>query len=457
MNKGVFIVVILILSLFCLPFIVSAASYTNVTVSEANNMIDSNPSLVVLDVRTQSEYDSGHIRKAKLIPVSELGGRLNELDKSSEILVYCKSGARSATASQILVDNGFLHVYNMLGGVTAWISAGYPVYVKYSSIQEAINNASEGSAIFVSSGIYYEHLVVNKTIGLVGEDSENTIVYGDGTQTVLNLAYHHANVTRFKIQNGTKGVYIFNNAYSCIINDCNIINNRIGVFVQDSDSNLIKGNIIFNNSEIGTKIFSTCDCTPVWENTVTDNELVGNSIGLLMVNSQLGMIYHNSFIDNVFQAYGSGNTTWDKPDKWDNGYPSGGNYWNDYTGVDLFSGPGQNLAGSDLIGDTQYVINKDNKDNYPLMGLWTREGKDVTVLSSTELTLLFQKVTSAGITTFKKNETGPNPPSGYKLAEKYHHIRTTAGYHGNIKIKISYEGLNMTQEEEEMGGCNDKP
>jgi len=303
LNKGASVVLILILSLFCLPFTISAGSYSNVAVSEANNLIDSNPSLVVLDVRTQSEYDSGHIRNAKLIPVSELGGRLNELDKTSEILVYCKSGARSATANQILVDNGFFHIYNMVEGVTAWISAGYPVYVKYSSIQEAVNNASEGDTIFVSSGIYYEHLVLNKTVRLVGEDSETTVVYGDGTQTVLKLINRDVNVTRFKIQNGTNGVYISDNADFCIINDCDIVNNRIGVFVEDSDSNLIKGNIIFNNSEQGIKIFASCDCEPVWENIVTDNELVGNSIGILLVNSQLGMIYHNCFINNLFQAW----------------------------------------------------------------------------------------------------------------------------------------------------------
>jgi len=132
-------------------------------------MIDSNPSLVILDVRNQSEYDSGHIRNAKLIPVFELEGRLGELNKSDEILVYCKLGGRSSTASQILVDNDFLYVYNMLGGVTAWMDEGYQVYVKYSLIQEAINNATEGDTIFVSSGTYHEHVVVNKTVNLVGK------------------------------------------------------------------------------------------------------------------------------------------------------------------------------------------------------------------------------------------------------------------------------------------------
>ena len=52
---------------------------------------------------------------------------------------------------------------------------------------------------------------------------------------------------------------------------------------------------------------------------------------------------------------------------WDDDYPSGGNYWSDYTGVDEYSGPYQNETGSDGIGDTPYVIDENNQDNYPFM------------------------------------------------------------------------------------------
>jgi len=56
---------------------------------------------------------------------------------------------------------------------------------------------------------------------------------------------------------------------------------------------------------------------------------------------------------------------------WDNGYPSGGNYWSDYNGTDLRKGPGQNVTGSDGIGDTPYIINTNNQDYYPLMMPWS--------------------------------------------------------------------------------------
>jgi len=103
----------------------SSIWYVDVNISEAKQMIESNPNLVILDVRTQEEYDSGHIENAVLIPVDDLPGRIGELDKERETLVYCMVGGRSVMASEILVTNGFKAVYNMLGGIRAWKIAGY--------------------------------------------------------------------------------------------------------------------------------------------------------------------------------------------------------------------------------------------------------------------------------------------------------------------------------------------
>jgi hypothetical protein len=74
------------------------------------------------------------------------------------------------------------------------------------------------------------------------------------------------------------------------------------------------------------------------------------------------------------------------PNVWDNGYPSGGNYWSDYNGTDLYSGPYQNVTGSDGIGDKPYVIYANNTDDYPLMGMFSdfsvATGVDVEVVSN---------------------------------------------------------------------------
>ena len=102
------------------------ATYTDVTVEEAQEIIDQQE-VVVLDVRTVEEYNSSHIPDALLIPVSELESRLDELNPSDRILVYCKSGVRSAKAAGILVDNGFTCVFNMEGGIIEWQAHSFPV------------------------------------------------------------------------------------------------------------------------------------------------------------------------------------------------------------------------------------------------------------------------------------------------------------------------------------------
>ncbi len=102
------------------------AQYTDVSVQQAKEMIDRGD-VFILDVRTQEEYDAGHIKNSTLIPLQVLDKRLNELPRDGKILVYCRSGSRSAQASQILVNNGFKEIYNMKGGIMDWTNAGYEV------------------------------------------------------------------------------------------------------------------------------------------------------------------------------------------------------------------------------------------------------------------------------------------------------------------------------------------
>ncbi|UCH02593.1 MAG: rhodanese-like domain-containing protein [Candidatus Bathyarchaeota archaeon] len=103
-----------------------SSNYINITVEQAKELIDTNPSLVVLDVRTEEEFLSEHIEGAKNIPVNDLVIRLTELNPNDEILVYCRKGNRSTQTAKILVQNGFLDFYHMDGGLVAWKQAGYP-------------------------------------------------------------------------------------------------------------------------------------------------------------------------------------------------------------------------------------------------------------------------------------------------------------------------------------------
>jgi len=112
-----------------LQFIVvrERATCRNVSVGEAKAMIDSTTSLLILDVSSEEEYAQGHLKGAVNIPISDLPRRIDELDVNSPVLVYCRTGRRSAQACSALVERGFTRVYNMEGGLVAWMSSGYPV------------------------------------------------------------------------------------------------------------------------------------------------------------------------------------------------------------------------------------------------------------------------------------------------------------------------------------------
>jgi len=86
-------------------------------------------SALVLDVREQGEYDSGHILNSKLVPLGKLRERIGELEKYRDkpILVVCRSGMRSASACALLGKQGFVQAYNLEGGVMAWQKASLPL------------------------------------------------------------------------------------------------------------------------------------------------------------------------------------------------------------------------------------------------------------------------------------------------------------------------------------------
>jgi rhodanese-related sulfurtransferase len=101
--------------------------YGDVSVMVALELIDENPDLVIVDVRTVAEFDDGHIDEAINIPVDEIVDRLDELDKDDELLVYCRTGNRSGRAVGILKDAGYTRIYHMHEGISVWIQQGYPV------------------------------------------------------------------------------------------------------------------------------------------------------------------------------------------------------------------------------------------------------------------------------------------------------------------------------------------
>ena len=104
--------------------ILGGMAYRDVQPAEALARYDEDPALFVLDVRTREEYASGHIPRARLIPVDELDHRLGELPpRDAAILVHCAAGGRSAAACQLLGRHGYTRLLNLVGGLHAWPGA----------------------------------------------------------------------------------------------------------------------------------------------------------------------------------------------------------------------------------------------------------------------------------------------------------------------------------------------
>jgi rhodanese-related sulfurtransferase len=104
--------------------------FNNVSVFEARRMLDERNLLKVhqiIDVRTGGEYAQSHIKDAILTPLLVLPERLDEIKKGKSVLVYCSNGNRSKIACEILSSKAYKHLFNMLGGIEAWIEKGYEI------------------------------------------------------------------------------------------------------------------------------------------------------------------------------------------------------------------------------------------------------------------------------------------------------------------------------------------
>lgn len=194
------------------------------------------------------------------------------------------------------------------------------------------------------------------------------------------------------------------------VTDNNISGNTADAISLDhsSSKNTVSGNNVNGNGAGGIALYSTSG------NTVSGNNAIGNGDGISLDSSSNNTIDHNNFINNTQQALLSGS----EPNAWDDGYPSGGNYWSNYTGFDSHSAPNQNETGSDGIGDTPYVIDANNTDHYPLMapiiafdaGTWNGTAYKINILSNSTVSNVQIDVANR---TVSFNVTGPESTLGF--------------------------------------------
>ena len=271
----------------------------------------------------------------------------------------------------------------------------------YPTIQEAINSANEGDIIFVKAGIYYENVVLNKSVSLFGEDRDATIIDVNKTGDVIWVRTDNVTISGFTIRNGDVlgwhagwGIYIRDSS-GVNISGNNVTGNKAGIGVEygeliESANCKIEDNIVNNNFE-GISLYRSNNCTITRNNvtdsyntgvylfassystiisnqiestlyygialsrssnnTISNNIITNNGEGIHLYDSSDNVFFQNNFISNQRQVFFKGineNNTWDA------GYPSGGNYWSDYT-----------CTGNPSDGSQPYIIDENNIDYYP--------------------------------------------------------------------------------------------
>jgi parallel beta-helix repeat protein len=267
----------------------------------------------------------------------------------------------------------------------------------YPTIQEAINakETLDGHTLLVYPGVYKENVFVNKTLTIEGQNRDTTIVESSNSSSsgyiVILVTSINTTIANLTIRGDNFGIYCFNGT------GCHIFGNKVvncvtaGILINAANNVLVKDNEVSNETLRGIYVYNSLG-TIVMDNkidkiigqsanttntykqlvygaidlensknsTIVDNDLTNSCSGVYFdVNATDSKIYHNNFINNTEPIINIGgkNTTWD------NGSSSGGNYWSDY----LTKYPNATEIDHMGIGNTPYVIDKENKDGYPLM------------------------------------------------------------------------------------------
>jgi len=261
-------------------------------------------------------------------------------------------------------------------------------YLASASLSTVLGNTITNGDIGVrieggSDNTFSENTITNiQTYGvsLFGESNNNTF----NGNTITNIRTYGVFSMNSKFNTFSANtireiretcVYLTDGSSNNYFSENTITNSATGVFlIYSSDNNTFFGNTIANSTYCGVTLRSS-------NNIVSGNTMINNALGVYL-DSMGNEIYHNNFINYNTPVSIASETTFAR---WDNGYPSGGNYWSDYTDVDGNSGPYQNITGvPDGIWDHPYVIMVDNVDRYPLTHEWHEAEQPLMTILSPE-------------------------------------------------------------------------
>jgi parallel beta-helix repeat protein len=245
----------------------------------------------------------------------------------------------------------------------------------FPTIQEAINAAQNGSTILVDSGVYYEHVTINKTLTLLGTDKEDTIIDGSNNGTIITVTADNVLINEFTVRNSSTdinadGILLENSSGSTISgntvalcggdgielddstndtvsdNIVSSIGNKVGILWGDgislgsSQNNTISHNLLTDSAWAGVNLLSSDD------NIISGNTIQNNNYGIIEALCDGNVHFSNDFLHNLVQEEVNTSTV-NSTGIWS--VDGRGNYWDDYTGLD--DGSGGRVAG-DGVGDT---------------------------------------------------------------------------------------------------------
>ena len=306
----------------------------------------------------------------------------------------------------LIMATAFCFSHLKLNSISA--DDSYPVNnrstgLSYPTIRSAIEapSTSDGNVIYVSKGIYVENITIYKSIILIGEDKDQTVIDGNQSGIVVLITAQGVLIRNFTVRNGITGIFvdhsnntrvIDNNVVYCISAssdfvqairvqysfNCLIQNNLVahnavtGILVTDSANFTVSKNRVFSNGNYGLNAnassYGVISYNDVAENghdgiglakgsrfcTIIGNNVTDNTINILIQESRDNNVYKNNIVGKLLGQLAA---VTNDPNQWDSGIE--GNYWSNYFGND---------TNYDGIGDSSYSINANNTDHFPLLG-----------------------------------------------------------------------------------------
>ncbi|MCD6207322.1 MAG: right-handed parallel beta-helix repeat-containing protein, partial [Methanosarcinales archaeon] len=251
-------------------------------------------------------------------------------------------------------------------------------------IQSAVDNATDGTYIFVYNGSYIENVVIDKLVTLEGEGMDVVDVSPKISGNIFTIESSWVNISSFTIKSSlSSGIYL-NSANNCNISWNNLSDNHYGIRLDGSNYNNISNNTANNNNARGIYLHDHSDNNTVIDNVVEHNDVFGiyidgcsngNTVQTNVIkDNKYGIEVNGAYSNSIYNNYILFNVEFDAMDRtgqnaWNitktpgrnilNDSYLGGNYYSDYTGSD---------SDSDGLGDTPFIIaDKDTEDHHPLV------------------------------------------------------------------------------------------